>query len=1338
MIAVVMTLLTSTAPLWAQVCGVPGKDGGVLAPAVLTGVVNTYYPSLASAAAGATLISVGPASPGGATAVGAGDLLLVIQMQGAEINSTNTAAYGDGNLGTLPRGHLAGRRTAGLHEFVVATGPLQPLGCPGGATSCVPIVGAGGGGGLIQGYSHRNTPSWDRFQVVRVPQYLSATLTSGLTVPSWNGAFGGVLAVDVASTVDLNGATVNLSGRGFRGGAGRSLSGGTPGFSNADVVRPSTVLYHASKGEGTAGTPRFVYNGLVSTDLGADAYPGGGFARGAPASAGGGGTDWVSSNGHNSGGGGGANGGDGGRGGFSWSSAQNVGGLGGVGTVGLLGDRLFLGGGGGAGSSNNAGPAHGGVGGGIVHIRADRFINAGTWQVSGTKPPLSTQDGAGGGGAGGTASIASCSSQIGSHTVIANGGGGGDVNWNPGDFHGPGGGGGGGVVLSSTPLASTSVAGGASGISPNANPFGALPGTAGDVGSAISAVGPGASPGCVCQATTALISDVEAGYAEGIPYVAWRTSSESGASSFRVLRLEGEERVPVHREVIPVPLDRPGLQRYQVADPGASADGSNDYVILEASPSGRETIHGPYATRLSAAKDARGEATTRQAWPMAEADEGRPRLDPRPAASKGVIGGASPSVSRGPAASLRLGVRETGWYQLSPTQIADGLDVPVSRVEGWLRQGRLRLESRGKPVAWTRHPANGHFLFFGQGPSELPRPWTHIVPTHVYRLRRGVGLPMDELPPPSLGRPVAPEEYRDRVIFEEQLFPATTASVDPVGDFWYWRGAAAATAHDTATVDFDIPGWLPAPSTLTVRLVGANKTGLAVDHLAEIVLNGQRLGEMAWGGLTAESATFEVGSSQLSAADNQLQIRALLPPQVEQNFFYLDGFDVEVSRQRRLQAATPGLRMMVTDTTKDIEVDFLEAPGALVFETTRGHRPRRLGAVEKPTKHGFATRFRAADPGVYWVVPQALLRTPEIEGWSDTPWRQAVADRRADLLILAPTALRSVADLWADYRRGDGLEVKVLAMEQVYDQFSHGMATPRAVRRLLRQAQGWQLAPRFVLLLGDGHFDYRDIWQVGGNHLPPPLTATADGLFASDRDLLPTSGPVPFLGRVPATDEVQALAAFAKMRAFEAGDVHWGHALLVADDTDRGGDFAADNGALAHGLGKPWTAEQLALGPQSLDTVRQGLVDALADGVGWVHFVGHGGIDRLAAEGILTSADLPSLPVASAGPLLTALTCNVGRFEFPGFPSLAGELVTAPEGGAVAVYAPSGLAYHRQAEVLGRLVAEGLTSATRDGTTRRLGDVLQRAQETFLAQGGDADYLALLHLFGDPAMGLPQ
>ncbi len=46
---------------------------------------------------------------------------------------------------------------------------------------------------------------------------------------------------------------------GFRGGGGRALSGAA-GTNKTDYYSLSTINAHGSKGEGVAGTPRYIYS----------------------------------------------------------------------------------------------------------------------------------------------------------------------------------------------------------------------------------------------------------------------------------------------------------------------------------------------------------------------------------------------------------------------------------------------------------------------------------------------------------------------------------------------------------------------------------------------------------------------------------------------------------------------------------------------------------------------------------------------------------------------------------------------------------------------------------------------------------------------------------------------------------------------------------------------------------------------------------------------------------------------------------------------------------------------------------------------------------------------
>lgn len=503
----------SVSALKAQTCAVPGKDN----PATISGVVNTYFPSPSTATASGTSLPVAAVTnvESATTPIAAGDLLLVIQMQDASINTSNTSSYGAGT-GT-GNGFTSGN--AGYYEYAVAT---NSVGISGGTVITV--------SNLTRTYNS-SAPTATRgkqtYQVIRIPQYSTATISGTLQAATWDGTSGGIVGVDVAGTLNLGNGTISAAGKGFRGGLGRSAAGGSG--TNTDYVALSSSLSGGSKGEGIVGTPRYVWNSLLGIDTGVEGLPSGSYDRGAPGNAGGGGTDGNPvTNDQNSGGGGGGNGGAGGQGGNSWSSNLAVGGVGGAAFTSAA-NRLTMGGGGGAGTTNNGSEttSSGASGGGIVMLRVGSFSGSGTINVNGSNAqdsnPNCCGDGAGGGGAGGSIIVtASNTSGLTGITATAKGGNGGDTLVATA-FHGPGGGGGGGAILANGSLGSTNASGGANGTTTSSNSaYGAAAGLTGYINLATSASSiNGTSSGAQCipsltvtkTTSTAAVTNTNAGVA---------------------------------------------------------------------------------------------------------------------------------------------------------------------------------------------------------------------------------------------------------------------------------------------------------------------------------------------------------------------------------------------------------------------------------------------------------------------------------------------------------------------------------------------------------------------------------------------------------------------------------------------------------------------------------------------------------------------------------------------------------------------------------------------------------------------------------------------------------
>ncbi len=478
----------------AQVCAVPGKEG----PTTVSGVINTYYPAPSTASTSGTSIPVGAVSniSSALTPISAGDLLLVIQMQDALINSSDTNSYGAGT-GT-GNGFTSGN--AGYYEYTVATNS----------------VGTGGGTVITTQpltRVYRNTPATTTrgrrtYQVIRIPQYSSATLSGTISSAAWNGTSGGIVAFDVAGNLNLGGATIDASRKGFRGGLGRTHNG--TGGTQLGYRGLPNLGSGGSKGEGIAGTPRYIWDGFAGIDNLVEGYPNGSYNRGAPGNAGGGANDGTpSNNGENSGGGGGSNGGAGGRGGNTWNSFLTIGGVGGA-AFPAAANRIVMGGGGGAGTTNNGAEetSSGAVGGGIVMIRSGTVSGSANIKADGSDAadsnPTCCGDGGGGGGAGGSIVLTATNpAGLSGVNASAKGGDGADplMESSP---HGPGAGGGGGVVVSNGFLGSSSVAPGTHGTTvTNATytdpAYGAESGSTGSVDTTISQTSiPGTQSGAQC------------------------------------------------------------------------------------------------------------------------------------------------------------------------------------------------------------------------------------------------------------------------------------------------------------------------------------------------------------------------------------------------------------------------------------------------------------------------------------------------------------------------------------------------------------------------------------------------------------------------------------------------------------------------------------------------------------------------------------------------------------------------------------------------------------------------------------------------------------------------
>lgn len=525
----------------------------------ITGVINTYTPVLSQGPC-ANVITVGNSA-----GFSVGDTVLIIQMQGALIDQTNTAAYGT----------ITNYNGAGSFE----KGEIQSI-----AGNTIYLVHD-----LMQTYNFGG-----KVQMVSVPVYQDANVTGSLTGLPWDGNIGGVVVLDVRGTLNIVGSEINMNLKGFRGGA---LNESCPNSCSWNQNNTSYFYgepnYRSSlKGEGISEV-------LAGYERG----------RGAQANGGGGGND------HNAGGGGGSNlsaGGIGSRNnepGVFNCKGYNPGEAGHM-LDASAGARVFMGGGGGAGHGNNSGApgcqvgggsTAGTNGGGIIIVMANTLNAFGdAFRANSSFAGMSAGDGAGGGGAGGTVLLDVNTITATPFTIHATGGNGGPTScFIQNRCYGPGGGGAGGAVYytgGSLPgSVTTNLAGGTAGIitsssnACNGTSGTAAPGVAGTILAGVAGV-----PMSSTLAVEPCILPVEYSYfsatagVQNTVWLDWATTSELSNDRFDIERAT-DALTFTHIGTLPASAQDGGGATYRFID-RSPVVGGNWYRLRQFDKNGRSAI----------------------------------------------------------------------------------------------------------------------------------------------------------------------------------------------------------------------------------------------------------------------------------------------------------------------------------------------------------------------------------------------------------------------------------------------------------------------------------------------------------------------------------------------------------------------------------------------------------------------------------------------------------------------------------------------------------------------------------------------------------------------------
>ena len=343
----------------------------------------------------------------------------------------------------------------------------------------------------------------------------------------------------------------------------------------------------------------------------------------------------------------------------------------------------------------------------------------------------------------------------------------------------------------------------------------------------------------------------------------------------------------------------------------------------------------------------------------------------------------------------------------------------------------------------------------------------------------------------------------------------------------------------------------------------------------------------------------------------------------------------------------------------------------------------------------------------------------------------------------------------------DGLVIKSISVNKVYNEFSSGKQDPTAIRDYMKMLydkyEGQE--PRFLVLFGDGSFDPKDRMENNSNFIPAfqnkeSLVSSSSYVIDDYFGLLDdTEGDDAIgdldigIGRFPVQTIEEAQIVINKIeRYLTKGETHFGkwrtNTCMIADDED-GNLHLEQADSLANGfIPDVYNQKKIYLDAYHQISTPSGkrypdvtveINKQIENGVLILNYVGHGGKSGWADERIIQTPDIQGWRNYNKLPVFITATCEFSRFDEPEL-NTGGEMVLLnPNGGGIALFTTTRLAYSQSNFSLNqRLYANAFVNI--DGEMPYLGDLIRLSKPP--GQLTTRNFV----LLGDPAlkMAYPQ
>ncbi len=371
------------------------------------------------------------------------------------------------------------------------------------------------------------------------------------------------------------------------------------------------------------------------------------------------------------------------------------------------------------------------------------------------------------------------------------------------------------------------------------------------------------------------------------------------------------------------------------------------------------------------------------------------------------------------------------------------------------------------------------------------------------------------------------------------------------------------------------------------------------------------------------------------------------------------------------------------------------------------------------------------------------------------------------VIVTHPRFLAQANELANFHRETYQYEVHVVTTNQVYNEFSGGNQDITGIKsymKMLYDRAGLDDSkmPRYLLLFGDGSYNYKSRDESNSNFVPsyqslnsvqPTRSYVSDDYFGflddSESDRLTSSLDIG-IGRFPVRTVTEARNAVEKIKRYHRRpDIlqPWRGALTFVGDDQDNRIHMRDADDLAKRVQRNYPIYNLnkiyfdaypqvtSAAGQRYPRVNEAITDAVSRGTLITTYLGHGGETGWAHERVLTVPEINGWTNSDRLSLFLTATCEFSRYDDPDRTSGGEYVFLNPDGGGIGLLTTTRLVYSSPNKELADTFFEHAFKKV-NGSYPSLGDLLRLSKDPNNITTSNGVNYRNFALLGDPGIQL--